>query len=554
MRDLFLGTGTAHTILLMSLVVATGLYLGRFKFKGISIGPTWILFIGIILSHFGLRGDPAILSFMKDFGLILFIFSIGMQVGPGFFHSFKTGGVLLNLLAVLMIALSVAVVYGIQAVTGEDIRILTGVLAGAAPNTPALGAAQHTLTDLGLPGAEETASQMASAYAVAYPFGVLGVILILILFKSMFKIDIKKEQEELDSESGGGEKTVFCTFIVKNPALFGKQIGELSETHNGKFVISRLLRNGEVLLPGSDTVLEEGDRLLVTTVEDHEAGVKMLFGEEIRMPFKEWDKVTSRMVARSLTISKGSITGHSLKDLNVRNKYGVSVTRVIRAGVGLVAQPSLVLQMGDTLKVVGTREAIEKVAELFGNKAEKLNSPNIVPFFFGVALGVLVGSIPIAFPGLPQPVKLGLAGGPLIVAILLAYFGPKMGINTYTAPSANLMLKEIGLSFFLAAVGLSAGETFVSAFVNGGYWWFIYGAAITLIPALITGIIARCCFKVNFYKLAGMLIGSTTNAPVLGFAQEAYGTDYTSVSYATVYPISMFLRVIIAQLMILFTL
>ena len=560
MNELIFGTGIAHTILLFALVIATGIYLGRFKVKGVSIGSTWILFVGILLSHFGFRADPHILSFMKDFGLILFVFSIGLQVGPGFFHTFRTGGLKMNLLAFLMVILAVGVTLSIHFITGEDLRIMTGVMSGAVTNTPGLGAAQQTLSDaMSASGISQTVvadstSSIASAYAVAYPLGVLGVIFLLIFFKAIFKVDIDKEKEALDNEGNEGGNAIRASYQVCNPALFGMTVASLIKDDGDRFVISRISHGGVVETPGPATVLNEGDNVLVITSQAHEEAVKILFGKELEIPFSEWTAKKSSPVARKITITRSGLTGKKLRELNVRSLYGVTVTRVIRAGVELVANPNLYLQMGDTLLVVGDEEGIDKVARLFGNKASRLSHPNLVPIFFGIVIGVIFGSIPISFPGVPQPVKLGLAGGPLIISILLGYFGPKMKITTYTTVSANMMLREIGISFFLAAVGLGAGANFISAIVNGGYWWILYGFLITVVPIIVTVIVARLALKLNFYQICGLIAGSTTNPPVLAFAQGAYGTDYTSVNYATVYPLSMFMRVLAAQLLILFTL
>ena len=560
MNELIFGTGIAHTILLFALVIATGIYLGRFKVKGVSIGSTWILFVGILLSHFGFRADPHILSFMKDFGLILFVFSIGLQVGPGFFHTFRTGGLKMNLLAFLMVILAVGVTLSIHFITGEDLRIMTGVMSGAVTNTPGLGAAQQTLSDaMSASGISQTVvadstSSIASAYAVAYPLGVLGVIFLLIFFKAIFKVDIDKEKEALDNEGNEGGNAIRASYQVCNPALFGMTVASLIKDDGDRFVISRISHGGVVETPGPATVLNEGDNVLVITSQAHEEAVKILFGKELEIPFSEWTAKKSSPVARKITITRSGLTGKKLRELNVRSLYGVTVTRVIRAGVELVANPNLYLQMGDTLLVVGDEEGIDKVARLFGNKASRLSHPNLVPIFFGIVIGVIFGSIPISLPGVPQPVKLGLAGGPLIISILLGYFGPKMKITTYTTVSANMMLREIGISFFLAAVGLGAGANFISAIVNGGYWWILYGFLITVVPIIVTVLVARLALKLNFYQICGLIAGSTTNPPVLAFAQGAYGTDYTSVNYATVYPLSMFMRVLAAQLLILFTL
>ena len=560
MNELIFGTGIAHTILLFALVIATGIYLGRFKVKGVSIGSTWILFVGILLSHFGFRADPHILSFMKDFGLILFVFSIGLQVGPGFFHTFRTGGLKMNLLAFLMVILAVGVTLSIHFITGEDLRIMTGVMSGAVTNTPGLGAAQQTLSDAmsasGISQAvvADSTSSIASAYAVAYPLGVLGVIFLLIFFKAIFKVDIDKEKEALDNEGNEGGNAIRASYQVCNPALFGMTVASLIKDDGDRFVISRISHGGVVETPGPATVLNEGDNVLVITSQAHEEAVKILFGKELEIPFSEWTAKKSSPVARKITITRSGLTGKKLRELNVRSLYGVTVTRVIRAGVELVANPNLYLQMGDTLLVVGDEEGIDKVARLFGNKASRLSHPNLVPIFFGIVIGVIFGSIPISFPGVPQPVKLGLAGGPLIISILLGYFGPKMKITTYTTVSANMMLREIGISFFLAAVGLGAGANFISAIVNGGYWWILYGFLITVVPIIVTVLVAMLALKLNFCQICGLIAGSTTNPPVLAFAQGAYGTDYTSVNYATVYPLSMFMRVLAAQLLILFTL
>lgn len=549
MKELFLGTGIAHTILLFALVIASGLWLGRFRIKGVSIGTTWILFLGILLSHFGFRGDATVLAFMKDFGLILFVFSIGLQVGPGFFQSFRKGGVTMNLLASGLVLGAVLVTLAIHRITGESLVTMVGVMSGAVTNTPGLGAAQQALSDAG-----GDAAPLASAYAVAYPLGVLGVIFLVILLKGLFRIDLEHERRELEQEDKGAQENarrMHCE--VENPAVFGKRLGDVVGETGGKFIVSRIMRGGEIFLPGPDTVLQQGDKVLIVTSQNHVDTVRIIFGEEIPMHLSDWSDKDLHLIIRRLSITKSSMTGQRLRDLGIRAKYGVSVTRVLRAGVELVARPNLILQMGDTIQVVGTQEGIGHVAELVGNKPETLTHPNLVPIFFGIALGVLLGSVPIAFPGIPQPVKLGLAGGPLIVAILLGHFGPQWKITTYTTLSANMMIREIGISFFLAAVGLGAGEHFVDAVLDGGYWWILYGALITFIPVLLTGLAARFLFKFNFYQICGLLAGGTTDPAVLAFAQGAYGTDYTSVNYATVYPLSMFLRVLAAQLLILFS-
>ena len=557
MRELFFGQGTGHSIMLLALVIAIGLLLGKIKVKGVSLGSTWILFVGILLSHFGFRADASLLHFLKEFGLILFVFSIGLQVGPGFFHSFKSGGLKLNMLAVALVLTGVITTYLIHVITGENLITLTGVMSGAVTNTPGLGAAQQTYLDATSGSfvheinSSEIASSLASGYAVAYPIGVLGVIMVLMLTKTLFRIDLKKEADDLESQEVGMDSPQRVTLSVKNPAVFGKTILEVSKAIENKFIISRVYRDGKVIVPVASTVLNSGDDLLVVTALSSVDAVTVLFGEQINMPKEAWDKIDASMSVRKVTITRTSMTGKKLKELKIRTNYGVSITRVSRGGIDLVANPDLIVQMGDTLLVVGHDSDINQVAKFVGNSRTGLYHPNLIPIFFGIALGVLFGSIPIMIPGIPQAIKFGLAGGPLIIAILLGYFGPMLKITTYTTMSANLMLREIGISIFLAAVGLGAGETFVSSIVSGGYWWILYGALITLIPTALIAILGRLLFKLNFYQICGLVSGGCTNPPVLAFAQNAYGTDYTSVSYATVYPLSMFMRVLVAQILIL---
>ena len=557
MQDLFFGYGIAHTILLLALVIGTGLYLGRFKVKGISLGSTWILFMGILMGHLGFRADLDVLHFVKEFGLILFVFSIGLQVGPGFFHSFKQGGVKMNLLAVMNILLAVAVTYAISALSGEDLKTMVGVMSGAVTNTPGLGAAQQTFIDVSVAGgsstlaAGEASEQLASAYAVAYPIGVVGVILVIVLMKAIFKIDHKKELELLEAQADTTEKARRMHVEVDNPAIFGKKLTDVLQPFGGDFVVSRVMKGDEILFPSSDLVLEEGDKLLIVTSQGEVDRIRILFGKEVPMHVQDWVVKDHHMVTRRIVVTQPKLTGKTLKELMFRSAYGVSVTRVVRAGVELVASKDLYLQMGDALVCVGTEKNIEQVAQKVGNSSEALNKPNLVPIFLGIVVGVIFGSIPLKFPGSPQAIKLGLAGGPLIIAILLGHWGPKFRITTYTTASANLMIREIGISLFLAAVGIGAGGEFWSSIVGGGYWWILYGACITLIPLIITFVVARAVCKLNFYQICGLISGSCTNPPVLAFSQGMYGSDYTSVNYATVYPLSMFMRVLVAQLLIL---
>ena len=546
------------TIVCFAVTIAAGLLLGRVKIKGISIGSTWILFVGIILSHFGATVDPAALSFVKDFGLILFVFAIGLQVGPGFVHSFKKGGLSMNALAVLMVLLAVGVTLAIHYITGESLTDMVGVMSGAVTNTPGLGAAQQTAQDVmaaegsSMEDIALTVSTLASSYAIAYPLGVLAVIGLMIAYKACFKVDLAKEKKALETDDDTAAETarrMHCE--VENPAIFGKSIKDIVHSQNAKFVISRLMRDGEISAPNSDTVLEQGDKLLIVTSNRYVDNVRIIFGEEITMHQSDWDKLDNNYVTRRITVTKPSLTGKTLGSMHIREAYGVTITRVIRAGIELVAQPNLILQMGDGLQVVGSESDIRRIAGFVGNKKENLAHPNLAPIFAGIAIGVLFGSIPIHFPGIPQPIRLGLAGGTLIIAILLGHFGPKLHITTYTTQSANMMLREVGIALFMAAVGLGAGANFVESLVNGGFWWILYGFLITVIPVIVMMLICRFVLHLNFYKMCGLIAGSCTNPTALSFSQESYGTDYVAVNYATVYPLSMFMRVMVAQLLIL---
>ena len=557
MHDLFFGYGIAHTILLLAFVIGGGLYLGRFKVKGISLGSTWVLFLGILMGHLGFGADPDVLHFVKEFGLILFVFSIGLQVGPGFFHSFKQGGVKMNVLAVMNILLAVAVTYVISLISGEDLKTMVGVMSGAVTNTPGLGAAQQTYMDVAVAGgsstlaAGEASEKLASAYAVAYPIGVIGVIAVIVLFKAIFRIDHKKELEALTSQDSTVETARRMHVEVDNPAIFGKRLTDVIHQFGGEFVVSRVMKGDEILFPSADLVLDKGDKLLIVTCQKEVDRTRIIFGKEIPMHLQDWQVKDHNMVTRRIIVTQPKLTGKKLRELLFRSAYDVSVTRVVRAGVELVAGPDLYIQMGDSLVCVGTEKNIEQVAKVVGNSTAALNKPNLVPIFLGIVIGVIFGSIPIRFPGIPQAIKLGLAGGPLIIAILLGHWGPKYKITTYTTASANLMIREIGISLFLAAVGIGAGGEFWNSIVGGGYWWILYGACITLLPLCITFIVARLVAKLNFYQICGLISGSCTNPPVLAFSQGMYGSDYTSVNYATVYPLSMFMRVLVAQLLIL---
>ena len=549
--------GSAGALIILALVISLGLFLGRIKVKGVALGSFCILLVGIVFGHFGLTVNPVLLSFVKDFGLILFVFSIGLQVGPGFFQSFRKAGLSMNLLAAGMVLLAMLTTWILHLITGEPLDLMTGIMTGAIVNTPSLGAAQETLSEAiaasggSVEQAFEASSKLASAYAAAYPLGVLVPILLLIVFKSLMRIDIDKEKQAAGKgDDGANAYRMACT--VANPALTGKTLGEiLRDNRDLHFVVSRLLRGGQVMFPEMDQVLDQGDKLLIVTDNRHKETVRLIFGQESPVDMREWQRDGIKLVARRLSITKSSITGKTLRGMDIRHRYGVNVTRILRSGVELQADGDLILQVGDVITVVGFEDGIAQLAKEVGNRPEDLRKPNLAIIFLGIALGVVVGLIPIRFPSMPQPLRLGLAGGPLIVAILLSYFGPKLHITTYTALSANLMIREVGISLFTAAVGLGAGETFVSSLVSGGYIWILYGLAITVIPLLITAIVARRVLKLDFFKICGLLSGAGTNPPMLSFAEQTYGNGRIAVNYATVYPLAMFLRVIAAQVMIM---
>lgn len=550
LHELIFGTGVAHAILILALVISIGILLGKIKIFGISLGTTWILFVGIFFGHLGLGIDENVLHFLKEFGLILFIYSIGMQVGPSFFSSFKQGGITLNLLATAIVFLGVIIAYVLHLITGVPIPTMVGILSGAVTNTPGLGAAQQTYYDM----THQSDPSIAMGYAVAYPLGVVGIILTLIILRYLFRIDFEKENKELDNLNASKltEARMF-SLQVQNPAIFGRTIQEIKRLINREFVISRVLHaDTETLeIPRPDTRLYENDKVLVVSNLKNINIIEAFIGKRIDMDKSDRDKLDSQLVSRRIVITKPQINGKSIGQLQLRTLYGVNITRVNRAGVDLVADSRLQLQLGDRVTVVGSESAIANVEQLLGNSLKRLREPNLVSIFIGIALGVLLGSIPFMIPGIPQPVKLGLAGGPLIVAILLSKFGPNFKLVTYTTMSANLMLREIGIAIFLACVGLGAGEGFVETVVNGGYKWIGYGVIITMVPLLIVGIIGRKACKLNYFTLMGLISGSMTDPPALSYSNATAGNDVPAVSYATVYPLVMFLRVITAQLMIL---
>ena len=504
------GGGVAHSVLILSLTIAFGIILAKIKVRGVSLGVTWILFVGIVFGHFNMNLDEHLLHFLKEFGLILFVYSIGLQVGPGFFSAFKKGGFTLNMLAVLVVALGVGITVILHFTTGTPITTMVGILSGAVTNTPGLGAAQQANSDLN--GID--APDIALGYAVSYPLGVVGIILSLLALKYLLRINTA--QEEKEAEVGLGhlqELTVRPVSIeVRNESVDGIKIKELRPLLNRKFVISRIKHRegGETELVNSETVIHVGDIILVISTPIDVEAITIFFGKEIKM---EWEQLNKQLISRRILITKPELNGKTLSQLKIRNNFGASITRINRSG---------------------------------------LNHPNLIPIFIGIALGCILGSIPFAFPGIPQPVKLGLAGGPLIVSILISRFGPKYKLITYTTISANLMLREIGISIFLACVGLGAGEGFVDTIIHGGgYIWVGYGVIITILPLLITGLVGRYYCKLNYFTLIGVLAGSTTNPPALAYSNDLTSCDAPAVGYATVYPLTMFLRVLTAQLLIL---
>ena len=552
-NDLLWGEGIGHSILLLSFVIAAGIQLGKIKVFGVSLGITLVLFVGIILGHFGFTINHNMIHFFKEFGLILFVYSVGMQVGPGFFSSFKQGGITLNMLACGIVFLGVLTAVILHYATGIPMPTMVGILSGAVTNTPGLGAAQQAFSDMH--GVSD--NTIALGYAVAYPLGVIGIILSIILIKYIFRVSFDKENEQLNSEdSSHTNEAKPISLIVKNPAIFNKTVAELSNLlEHRDFVISRVWRdsNKQIEIASANTVLQENDKVFVITTETDAETIKTFIGEEIDMERKQWIRMESQFINRRILITKPELNGKRLGQLKLRKLYGINITRINRAGVDLVAKPGLTLQVGDRVNVVGTETAVSNVEKVLGNSMKRLNEPNLITIFVGIALGIVLGSIPISFPGIPQPVKLGLAGGPLVVAILISRFGYHYKLITYTTQSANLMLREIGITLFLACVGISAGDGFVDTIVNnGGFAWIGYGFIITFVPLMIIGCIGRYFCKVNYFTLMGLIAGSTTDPPALAYSNATAGNDAPSVGYATVYPLTMFLRVLTAQLLILF--
>ncbi|HJC95882.1 MAG TPA: putative transporter [Candidatus Phocaeicola gallinarum] len=542
----------AHIVALYAFVISVGVLLGKIKFFGISLGVTFVLFVGILVGHFGFTGNTSILSFIQDFGLILFVFCIGLQVGPSFFSSFKKGGITLNLLAVGIVTLNIAVALALYfALQGRvEIPMMVGILCGAVTNTPGLGAANEALQQLHYDGPE-----IATGYACAYPLGVMGIILSMILIRYICRIDLNREAEEIQREEDENPhlKPYTISLKVQNEALDGKSLLQVQNFLARNFVCSRIYQNGHIHIPNANTLLHVGDRMFIVCAEDDSEAISAFIGPKIDdVDWQATDKQDKPMVSRRILVTQPSINGKTLGEMHFSSMYGVNVTRVNRSGMDLFAARNLRLQVGDRVMMVGPQDAIERVAGVLGNQLKRLDHPNIVTIFVGILCGIIFGSLPIAVPGMPTPVKLGLAGGPLIISILIGRFGYKVKLVTYTTMSANLMLREVGLVLFLASVGIKAGGNFVQTVVGGdGLLYVLIGFLITFIPLIIIGVVARWHHRVNYYTLIGLIAGSTTDPPALAYSNQISGNDAPAVGYSTVYPLAMFLRILTAQLLIL---
>lgn len=537
----------AHIVCLYAFVISLGVLLGKIKFFGVSLGVTFVLFTGILMGHFGFTGEIHILHFLREFGLILFVFCIGLQVGPSFFSSFKKGGMTLNLLAVGIVLLNIVVTLAIYFLANGRVELpmMIGILYGAVTNTPGLGAAQEALNQLNYTG-----EPIALGYACAYPFGVVGIIGSIIAIRYIFRISFAKEEEQIKTQDADTKHKPHNMHLeVRNESINGKTLMQVKDFLGRPFVCSRMRHEGHVSIPNHETVFHTGDQLFIVCSEEDAEAITAFIGKEIQV---DWEKQDMPMVSRRILVTKSEVNGKKLGSMHFRSMYGVNVTRVNRSGMDLFADPNLILQVGDRVMVVGQQDAVERVAGVLGNQLKRLDTPNIVTIFVGIFLGIVLGSLPIAFPGMPTPVKLGLAGGPLVVAILIGRFGHKLKLVTYTTMSANLMLREIGIVLFLASVGIEAGEHFVQTVVHGdGLLYVGYGFLITVIPLLIIGIVARLYYKVNYFTLMGLIAGSTTDPPALAYANQVSGNDAPSVGYSTVYPLSMFLRIIAGQMILL---
>lgn len=548
--ELFVGTSVAHTLLVYCVIIVAGTALGKIRLKGISLGATFVLFVGLLLGHAGVTLDATITEFLKNFGLILFVFSIGLQVGPGFFSSFKKGGLTLNALAFGIVALGLLTLFLLFGLFGKRVSLpmLVGIMCGAITSTPALGAAEEALGQLQANGMLETVPHISLGYAVAYPMAIIGSILVMMLLKAVFRINIAKEEEALENRRDTATQPDILTFRLTNPAIDGITLAELKARFGHQLVATRLFNGTEVFIPHADTVLHLSDILLVVAQHAHREELNRLIGEETDY---EWKDDERTMVSRRLIVTRSNINGKTIGQLHLRSAFNVNITRINRAGIDLLARPDLVLQVGDKVMVVGPLDSIKKAETILGNTLRRLNEPHIVTIFLGILLGIILGATPIRFPGMPTPAKLGLVGGPLVVAILLGRFGYKLKLITYTTQSANLMLRELGLSLFLASVGLSAGGQFVESVISpDGLLWLACGVLITMLPPLLIGIIARL-LHLNFFTICGLIAGAHTNAPPLAYTAALSDTDEPAVAYSTVYPLVTFLRILSAQLLIL---
>ena len=543
----------AHLLLLYSFVIAVGMMLGKLKFRGVSFGVAFILFTGIVVAHFGFTGNIKTISFVQDFGLILFVYSLGLQVGPSFFSSFAKGGVQMNRLAVLMIFLNIVVAVGaylllFDRTDPDSFPMLVGVLSGAVTNTPGLGAAEEALRQIG-----GSTAEIANGYACAYPLAVIGVIMVPMIVKAICRVKDDKENAQLESmkQQDTSTKPMKQYLEMTNERLDGKTILELRRLINREFICSRLLHEGVMVTPHRDTVVNLGDQLCVVSAEDDGEAIRTLLGSVVDV---EWDSIKSAepMVSRRIVVTKEKLNGKTLGELHLGSVYDVTITRVVRSSTELFASASLVLQIGDRLSVVGKASSVAAVAQRVGNEMKRLDAPNLATMFIGILVGVLFGSIPLTIPGIPTPLKLGLAGGPLVVAILISRIGYKMGLVTYTKASALMMLREVGIALFLASVGIKSGATFVETIMSGdGLTFMLAGLLITVIPVFVVALIARKRHGMNYYSIIGLVAGASTNPPALAFANAQTEHDAPAVAYSTVYPLTMFLRILTAQLLVL---
>lgn len=550
LQEAFLEPTMVQAVIIISLVSALGLYLGRIKIFGISLGITFVFFAGIFAGHLGIVVNKDMLYFAQSFGLILFVYALGLQVGPGFFSSLKKGGVAMNMMGLGVILLGLIMTVSLHWVTGVSLSNMVGLLCGAVTNTPALGAAQQALLQID-PANTKGVTDMALACAVAYPLGVVGVILAIIILRALFA---DKKQKDLKEQRD--TTTYVAEFHVSNPAIYEKSIKDVMKLTDKHFVISRVWRNGKVSIPTSDTLLHEHDHLLIISVKSDVENIKVLFGEQENVDWNkadiDWNAIDSQLISRRIAVTRNRVNGVKLGSLRLRNLYGINITRVNRAGIDLLASPDLRLQIGDRLTIVGEANSVNTVGKILGDEIKRLNNPNLLVVFIGISLGMLLGALPITLPGMSTPVKLGIAGGPIIVGILMGAFGPRFHLTTYTTMSANLMLRQLGIIIYLAGLGIDSGvHFFETVFRAEGLLWIGLGFLLTIVPVLIVGFIASQFFKLDYAHNVGMLCGSMANPMALSYANTTVDGDEPSVSYATVYPLSMFIRVISAQLVLM---